>query len=188
MLHRAGWRRLLKHEVGRGVFSSFDDDPGACGVEVPDATHDQFVDVSVGLVSRGSAGSRCPRRSRRVVARGSGSRPGRRSNTSEHSEPNCNGPRKKLRLLNTASELNSLRVPPGNRLENLVGDCEIRDAPSAGAPASSDIADGLLEGLARTLTLVIRLSLPWRNPRNSPEQLPVRGTASRTLRGAIWPA
>ena len=29
---------------------------------------------------------------------------------------------KKLRLLNAASELNSLRVPPGNRLEKLVGD------------------------------------------------------------------
>lgn len=29
---------------------------------------------------------------------------------------------KKLRLLNAASELNSLRVPPGNRLERLVGD------------------------------------------------------------------
>ena len=28
---------------------------------------------------------------------------------------------KKLRLLNAASELNSLRVPPGNRLEKLVG-------------------------------------------------------------------
>ena len=28
---------------------------------------------------------------------------------------------KKLRLLNPASELNSLRVPPGNRLEKLVG-------------------------------------------------------------------
>jgi len=29
---------------------------------------------------------------------------------------------KKLRLLNAASELRSLRVPPGNRLEKLVGD------------------------------------------------------------------
>jgi len=29
---------------------------------------------------------------------------------------------KKLRLLNAASELNSLRVPPGNRLEKLIGD------------------------------------------------------------------
>ncbi|MGL5928925.1 MAG: type II toxin-antitoxin system RelE/ParE family toxin [Dermatophilaceae bacterium] len=29
---------------------------------------------------------------------------------------------KKLRLLNAASELNSLRVPPGNRLEKLLGD------------------------------------------------------------------
>lgn len=29
---------------------------------------------------------------------------------------------KKLRLLNAASELNSLRVPPGNRLEKLAGD------------------------------------------------------------------
>lgn len=29
---------------------------------------------------------------------------------------------KKLRLLNAASELNSLRVPPGDRLEKLVGD------------------------------------------------------------------
>lgn len=29
---------------------------------------------------------------------------------------------KKLRLLNAASGLNSLRVPPGNRLEKLVGD------------------------------------------------------------------
>lgn len=29
---------------------------------------------------------------------------------------------KTLRLLNAASELNSLRVPPGNRLEKLVGD------------------------------------------------------------------
>jgi proteic killer suppression protein len=29
---------------------------------------------------------------------------------------------KKLRLLNAASELNSLRVPPGNRLEQLAGD------------------------------------------------------------------
>lgn len=29
---------------------------------------------------------------------------------------------KKLRLLNAASELNSMRVPPGNRLEKLVGD------------------------------------------------------------------
>ena len=29
---------------------------------------------------------------------------------------------KKLRLLNAASELNSLRIPPGNRLEKLVGD------------------------------------------------------------------
>lgn len=29
---------------------------------------------------------------------------------------------KKLRLSNAASELNSLRVPPGNRLEKLVGD------------------------------------------------------------------
>lgn len=28
---------------------------------------------------------------------------------------------KKLRLLNAASELDSLRVPPGNRLEKLVG-------------------------------------------------------------------
>ncbi|MBY4212523.1 type II toxin-antitoxin system RelE/ParE family toxin [Rhodococcus fascians] len=28
---------------------------------------------------------------------------------------------KKLRLLNAASELNSLRVPPGNRLEKLAG-------------------------------------------------------------------
>lgn len=28
---------------------------------------------------------------------------------------------KKLRLINAASELNSLRVPPGNRLEKLVG-------------------------------------------------------------------
>lgn len=28
---------------------------------------------------------------------------------------------KKLRLLNAASQLNSLRVPPGNRLEKLVG-------------------------------------------------------------------
>lgn len=28
---------------------------------------------------------------------------------------------KKLRLVNAASELNSLRVPPGNRLEKLVG-------------------------------------------------------------------
>lgn len=28
---------------------------------------------------------------------------------------------KKLRILNAASELNSLRVPPGNRLERLVG-------------------------------------------------------------------
>jgi len=28
---------------------------------------------------------------------------------------------KKLRLLNAAGELNSLRVPPGNRLEKLVG-------------------------------------------------------------------
>lgn len=28
---------------------------------------------------------------------------------------------KKLRLLNAASELNSLRVPPGNRLEKFVG-------------------------------------------------------------------
>lgn len=28
---------------------------------------------------------------------------------------------KKLRLLNAASELNSLRVPPGNRLEKLTG-------------------------------------------------------------------
>jgi proteic killer suppression protein len=37
---------------------------------------------------------------------------------------------KKLRLLNAATELNSLRVPPGNRLEKLVGDrtgqCSIR--------------------------------------------------------------
>lgn len=29
---------------------------------------------------------------------------------------------KKLRLLNAASELNTLRVPPGNRLEKLSGD------------------------------------------------------------------
>ena len=29
---------------------------------------------------------------------------------------------KKLRLLNAATELNSLRIPPGNRLEKLVGD------------------------------------------------------------------
>jgi proteic killer suppression protein len=29
---------------------------------------------------------------------------------------------KKLRMLNAASELNSLRVPPGNRLEKLTGD------------------------------------------------------------------
>ena len=29
---------------------------------------------------------------------------------------------KKLRLLSAASELNSLRVPPGNRLEKLTGD------------------------------------------------------------------
>lgn len=29
---------------------------------------------------------------------------------------------KKLRVLNAASELNSLRVPPGNRLEKLTGD------------------------------------------------------------------
>ncbi|MBU6278985.1 MAG: type II toxin-antitoxin system RelE/ParE family toxin [Actinomycetales bacterium] len=29
---------------------------------------------------------------------------------------------KKLRLLNAASELTSLRVPPGNRLEKLAGD------------------------------------------------------------------
>jgi proteic killer suppression protein len=29
---------------------------------------------------------------------------------------------KKLRLLNAASELQSLRVPPGNRLEKLTGD------------------------------------------------------------------
>ncbi|PWJ26212.1 proteic killer suppression protein [Branchiibius hedensis] len=29
---------------------------------------------------------------------------------------------KKLRLLNAAAELNSLRVPPGNRLEKLTGD------------------------------------------------------------------
>ena len=29
---------------------------------------------------------------------------------------------KKLRLLNAASELNTLRVPPGNRLEKLAGD------------------------------------------------------------------
>jgi proteic killer suppression protein len=29
---------------------------------------------------------------------------------------------KKLRLLNAASELKSLRVPPGNRLEKLAGD------------------------------------------------------------------
>ncbi len=29
---------------------------------------------------------------------------------------------KKLRLLSAASELNSLRVPPGNRLEKLVGE------------------------------------------------------------------
>ena len=29
---------------------------------------------------------------------------------------------KKLRILNAASELNSLRVPPGNRLEKLSGD------------------------------------------------------------------
>lgn len=29
---------------------------------------------------------------------------------------------KKLRLVNAASELNSLRVPPGNRLEKLTGD------------------------------------------------------------------
>ena len=29
---------------------------------------------------------------------------------------------KKLRLLTAASELNSLRVPPGNRLEKLAGD------------------------------------------------------------------
>jgi len=29
---------------------------------------------------------------------------------------------KKLRLLNAASELNSLRVPPGKRLEKLAGD------------------------------------------------------------------
>lgn len=29
---------------------------------------------------------------------------------------------KKLRLLNAASELNSLRAPPGNRLEKLSGD------------------------------------------------------------------
>lgn len=29
---------------------------------------------------------------------------------------------KKLRLLNAASDLNSLRVPPGNRLEKLAGD------------------------------------------------------------------
>ena len=28
---------------------------------------------------------------------------------------------KKLRLVNAASELNSLRIPPGNRLEKLVG-------------------------------------------------------------------
>lgn len=28
---------------------------------------------------------------------------------------------KKLRLINAASELNSLRVPPGNRLEKLTG-------------------------------------------------------------------
>jgi toxin HigB-1 len=37
---------------------------------------------------------------------------------------------KKLRLLNAATELSSLRVPPGNRLEKLVGDrtgqCSIR--------------------------------------------------------------
>lgn len=31
---------------------------------------------------------------------------------------------KKLRLINAASELNSLRVPPGNRLEKLVGNRE----------------------------------------------------------------
>ena len=29
---------------------------------------------------------------------------------------------KKLRMLNAATELNSLRVPPGNRLEKLVGE------------------------------------------------------------------
>ena len=29
---------------------------------------------------------------------------------------------KKLRLINAASELNTLRAPPGNRLEKLVGD------------------------------------------------------------------
>lgn len=29
---------------------------------------------------------------------------------------------RKLRLLNASSELNSLRVPPGNRLEKLAGD------------------------------------------------------------------
>jgi toxin HigB-1 len=29
---------------------------------------------------------------------------------------------KKLRILNAASELNTLRVPPGNRLEKLTGD------------------------------------------------------------------
>ena len=29
---------------------------------------------------------------------------------------------KKLRLLNAATQLSSLRVPPGNRLEKLVGD------------------------------------------------------------------
>ncbi|MFT4030302.1 MAG: type II toxin-antitoxin system RelE/ParE family toxin [Protaetiibacter sp.] len=29
---------------------------------------------------------------------------------------------KKLRLLNAAAELNTLRVPPGNRLEKLAGD------------------------------------------------------------------
>lgn len=29
---------------------------------------------------------------------------------------------KKLRLLNAATQLNTLRVPPGNRLEKLVGD------------------------------------------------------------------
>jgi len=31
------------------------------------------------------------------------------------------GAQKKLRLLSAATELNSLRVPPGNRLEKLVG-------------------------------------------------------------------
>jgi len=52
---------------------------------------------------------------------------------------------KKLRLLNAASELDSLRVPPGNRLEKLVGDragqhssastTNIRSASSGPTPA-----------------------------------------------------